>query len=76
MNAPARPADPKAIIEALTRHDVQYVVVGGWAAVTYGVDRATFDLDIVVATSEKNSAALAGALSELKGRRDLGAGMT
>jgi hypothetical protein len=74
MNAPAKPADPKAIVRALTRHQVEYVVVGGWAAVTYGVDRATFDLDVLVATGEPNAAALARALAELGARRDLGAG--
>ncbi len=55
---------------------MDYVVVGGWAAVTYGVDRATFDLDIVVADSDQNAEALASALKVLEARRDLGAGVT
>jgi hypothetical protein len=42
---PTTPADPRAIVRALAGAGVDYVVVGGWAAVTYGVDRATFDLD-------------------------------
>jgi hypothetical protein len=74
MTAPSKPADPKAIVGALERHRVEYVVVGGWAAVTYGVDRATFDLDLVVEASDENAAALASALEELDARRDLGAG--
>lgn len=39
-----RPADPRAIVRILEDADVDYVVVGGRAAVTYGVDRATFDM--------------------------------
>jgi hypothetical protein len=48
MPGPAKPADPAAIVRALNERGVSYVMVGGWAAVTYGVDRATFDLDVVV----------------------------
>jgi hypothetical protein len=51
-------------------------VVGDWAAVTYGVDRATFDLDIVVDPDEGNAIALADALRELDAQRSLGAGVT
>jgi hypothetical protein len=74
--APQTPADPRAIVAELNAADVEYVVVGGWAAVTYGVDRATFDLDVVIEGSEENAAALAVALESLEARRDLGAGVT
>ena len=76
MPGPSKPADPAAIAAALNRHRVEYVVVGGWAAVTYGVDRATFDLDVVVDATDENARALAAALHELEARRDLGAGVT
>lgn len=51
-------------------------MVGGWAAVTYGVDRATFDLDVVVGDDPKNLARLTTALRALDAERDLGAGVT
>lgn len=76
MLGPSKPADPAAIAAVLNRHGVEYIVVGGWAAVTYGVDRATFDLDVLVEASEENARALAAALSELEARRDLGGGIT
>lgn len=69
------PADPRAILLALERARVDYVLIGGWAAVTYGVDRATFDVDVVVDSSDENAAALAAALDQLGARRDLGAGL-
>lgn len=76
MAASSTPADPRAIVRALEKAGVDYVVVGGWAAVTYGVDRATFDLDIVADPAEENARALAAALGQLMARRDLGAGVT
>ncbi len=36
------------VIEALNKHQVRYVIVGGFAAVMHGSDRATRDLDIIV----------------------------
>ena len=76
MAAPVAPADPRAIVRALEESRVAYVVVGGWAAVTYGVDRATFDLDVVVEVSDENATALASALDRLSALRDRGAGIT
>lgn len=76
MGQPPPPADPRAIVRALEAAGVRYVVIGGWAAVTYGVDRATFDLDIVVEAEARNASALAEALRVLGARRDLGAGMS
>jgi hypothetical protein len=35
-------------IDALNKHDVRYVIVGGFAAIMHGHNRATKDLDIVV----------------------------
>ncbi len=43
------------VFASFHRHNVRYVVLGGIAAVLYGVPRATFDLDILIdATPEKN----------------------
>ena len=36
------------VVDALNRHHVRYVIVGGFAAVMHGADRATRDLDIFV----------------------------
>jgi hypothetical protein len=36
------------VVDALNRHRVRYVIVGGFAAVMHGADRATRDLDIFV----------------------------
>lgn len=76
MHPPVDPADPRTLLRELERAGVSYVVVGGWAAVTYGVDRATFDLDVVVEATDANVTALNDALSGLNARRDLGAGVT
>jgi hypothetical protein len=57
--------DAVAIFRSLNRHDVEYVVVGGFAVAAWGVIRATEDLDLVVDPSWENAARLAAALSEL-----------
>ena len=36
------------VFASLQEHDVKYVVIGGIAAVLYGVPRATFDMDILI----------------------------
>lgn len=60
--------DPVALLRVLNRHEVQYVVVGGFAAAAHGVVRATRDLDVVVERSWDNAARLASALGELDAR--------
>jgi hypothetical protein len=57
--------DPQAIIEALSRHHVDYVVVGGYAANIHGAVRPTKDIDVTPATTHENLARLAAALREL-----------
>lgn len=57
--------DPERMLQALNRHGVRYVVVGGLAVAAHGVIRATADLDVVVDRSWDNAAALADALREL-----------
>lgn len=59
---------PDQIITTLDGHDVDYVVIGGFAAVAHGSPRATFDLDIVAGQDPANLRRLAGALSELNAR--------
>ncbi|MDF1536157.1 MAG: nucleotidyltransferase [bacterium] len=50
------------VFESLEKHNVRYLVIGGIAAVLYGVPRATFDLDILIDPTEKNVSNLLAAL--------------
>jgi hypothetical protein len=52
----------------LVRHDVRFVMIGGFAAVTYGSPYLTTDLDIVPEDAPDNLARLASALTELHAR--------
>jgi hypothetical protein len=67
--------DPLRLFQAVDRHDVDYLVVGGTAARAYGATRLTEDADCVVDRHDDNLERLAGALRELKARLRL-AGMT
>ena len=54
----------KGVFESFQKHEVKYVVIGGIAAVLYGVPRATFDLDILIEATPENACRLLDALLE------------
>jgi len=43
------------VFSSLQNHQVEYVVIGGIAAVLHGVPRATFDLDILIEATPENA---------------------
>lgn len=53
------------MLEVLARHQVQCVVIGGYAAVLAGVDIVTRDIDITPAIEPANLQRLTDALTEL-----------
>lgn len=59
---------PRALLELLERHNVDYVVIGGIGANLWGSPRGTLDLDICAATARTNKRRLAAALTELDAR--------
>lgn len=62
------PLDPQRILEELTRHKVDYVLVGGLAAQTHGNTRMTNDIDLIPAPDPQNLDRLADALRALDAR--------
>ncbi|MDZ7789227.1 MAG: hypothetical protein U5L08_01790 [Xanthomonadales bacterium] len=58
----------REILEVLNRHQVEYIVVGGVAAVIHGAPTTTFDLDTLVRLNQVNAERLAEALSQLDAR--------
>jgi hypothetical protein len=52
------------VFASFQKNDVKYLVIGGIAAVLYGVPRATFDLDILIEPTKENAQKLLNALSE------------
>lgn len=65
MAAALRFAD---ILEVLSRHEVDLIVVGGVAAILEGAPVSTFDLDVVILRANENHARLLTALQELNAR--------
>ena len=69
--APTAPRFRDALV-VLARHDVEFIVVGGVAAVLQGAPIATFDLDVVHRRTPDNVAKLLDAVTAMNGRyRDL-----
>lgn len=60
--------DPERVLRTLNSHRVAYVLVGGFAAVTYGSSLPTEDVDISPARDRANLDRLAAALQELGAR--------
>ena len=50
------------VFKSFQKHEVRYIVVGGIAAVLYGIPRATFDLDILIEATPENTQHLLDAL--------------
>lgn len=59
------PLDPVRIFEALQRHQVEYLTIGGVAVNVHGHVRNTRDVDILVEWTEENIRRLAVALADL-----------
>lgn len=59
---------PKAILEVLAKHGVDYVVLGGIASVIYGSPFPTSDVDVVPELKVSNLDRLAAALKEMDAR--------
>jgi len=65
-NEPERtPPNIKSFVDTLNSHGVEYVMIGGIAALLYGSNRATFDLDVLAPGSLENLERLASALGSL-----------
>ncbi len=54
------------VFASFHKHQVKYLVIGGIAAVLYGVPRATFDLDILIEPVQENAERLLEAMIEAK----------
>jgi hypothetical protein len=58
--------DPGPALETLVRHGVDFVLIGGLAAIVHGSSYSTFDLDVAYARDRPNVERLAEALRELR----------
>lgn len=58
----------RRILELLESHGVEYIVVGGVAAVLRGAPITTFDIDTLVKVDQANAERLIAALQELDAR--------
>jgi hypothetical protein len=52
------------LFKCLSSHDVEYLVIGGVAAIAYGLPRTTFDIDLLIRADLTNARKLLGAMTE------------
>ena len=67
-----QPHDLGRLLTVLDRRGVEYLIVGGVAAIAYGSERPTQDVDCVVRRDRTNLEHLAAALRELDARLRVG----
>lgn len=68
--------DPYGLLQALDRHRVTYILIGGFARVIQGTEEVTRGLDIVPSTREENLRRLDLAVRDVGARRTDGRGLT
>jgi hypothetical protein len=66
------PLDVAVLVGSLERHGVEYLVVGGVAAQSYGAAKPTKDFDCLVRREQANLDRLAAAMVELGARLRVG----
>jgi hypothetical protein len=64
--------DPYAMLKALDRHRVTYIVIGGFARVIHGTDELTRGVDIVPSMRPENLRRLREALGDLNAKHEDG----
>jgi len=65
LTTTAEGPDLKRLADALARHDVEYILVGGIASRAHGAQRPTYDVDCLPAPSRQNLERLAAAMRDL-----------
>ena len=53
------------LFSAFSRHQVDYVLIGGLAVSLHGIERSTMDIDVTVAMTTANLSALVAMTREL-----------
>ena len=76
MRPNGRPFDPYAILAALDRHGISYVVIGAFARVIQGTEEITRGVDVVPSLRGENLRRLTVALEELAAERADGRALT
>jgi hypothetical protein len=59
------PFDPMPVLRFLGEHDVEYVLIGGLAAILQGSPLPTYDIDIAPGPGSRNQARLRAALADI-----------
>ena len=59
------------VIESLNNHNVEYIIIGGYAIILHGFLRATEDIDIIVKMTEGNIKKLQTALNDVYNDKEL-----
>ncbi len=72
MSATEPQFDPYAVLTALERQRVRYVVIGGFARIVRGADELTDGLDVIPSTKNENIRRLAHALDDVDARHRTG----
>lgn len=62
MGSTQLPDDFKDFLRLLNDHEVEYLLVGGYAVAYHGFPRTTLDIDVWIANSDENAAKMIGVM--------------
>lgn len=65
QDPPDTPLEVDRLLQALSRHDVDFVVIGGMAGLAHGSAYPTYDLDVAYARDRANLERMVATLKEL-----------
>lgn len=65
------PTAPKEVIETLANHEVDYMLIGGLAAIAHGSQRVTRDFDLLLNPATANCRRMIAALVEVEAKEYL-----
>lgn len=72
---PPEPSDVLSLAKALSKHQVQYVIIGGAAMAFHGFPRMTKDIDLLIPVDPENNRRLLKALASIPGSKTAVAGL-
>jgi len=69
MSRESQPPNIQNILKVFAQHQIEYMLIGGMAAITYGSHQVTWDIDVLTKVEDQNLNGLVYALNALEAKQ-------